>query len=204
MKQFTPKEMIIESETALASIRQQQKQMMALPSGLYIGLDVHKDTIAVSIASAHGDKPRYYAEIANTSKAVEKRVKKLSPDGEVLALCYEAGPCGYGLYRQLTGPGHSCIVVAPSLILRKPGDRVKTDRCDSESLARLHRANEKLTAVWVPESEQEAIRDLTRAREDMRSTWKGKVASGSACFYCVMVSTMIQVKANGHKHTFAG
>jgi len=165
MKQFNPNDVIIESETALALIHQQQTAIR--PYSLYIGLDVHKDTIAVSIAQSDGSKPRYYGEIANTQKAVEKLVKKLSPDGEVLALCYEAGPCGYGLYRQLTGMGHDCIVVAPSLIPSKPGDRVKTDRRDSESLARLHRANE-LTPVWVPDSEQEAMRDLTRAREDMK------------------------------------
>lgn len=166
MKQFNPKAATIESETALALI-QQQRNMTANQYDLYIGLDVHKDTIAVSIAPVDGGKPRYYGEIANTQKAVEKLVRKFSPDAELLSFCYEAGPCGYGLYRQLTQMGHHCIVVAPSLIPTKPGDRVKTDRRDSESLARLHRANE-LTPVWVPDSEQEAMRDLTRAREDMK------------------------------------
>ena len=134
----------------------------------YVGLDTHKDTIAVAIAEAGQSKPRYYGEIANTPEAVAKLVKKLSPGGEVLSFCYEAGPCGYGIYRQLTHLGHACAVVAPSLIPRKPGDRVKTDRRDSESLARLHRAGE-LTAVWVPGPEQEAVRDLTRAREDTKA-----------------------------------
>lgn len=165
MKQFNPKDNIIESETALAMIKQQQKPIRQY--GKYIGLDVHKDTIAVAIAPSDGSKPRYYGEIANTSKAVEKLIGKINPDGEVLALCYEAGPCGYGLYRQLKAMGHDCIVVAPSLIPSKPGDRVKTDRRDSEALARLHRADE-LTAVWVPDSEQEAMRDLSRAREDIK------------------------------------
>lgn len=165
MKQFNPKAVAIESETALALI--QQQHITANQYGRYIGLDVHKDTIAVSIAAVDGGKPRYYGEIANTQKAMEKLVRKLSPGSEVLSFCYEAGPCGYGLYRQLTQIGHDCIVVAPSLIPTKPGDRVKTDRRDSESLARLHRANE-LTPVWVPDSEQEAMRDLTRAREDMK------------------------------------
>ncbi len=165
MKQFNPKTVTIESETALALIQQQQKAVKQYR--LYIGLDVHKDTIAVSIAQSDGSKPRYYGEIATTQKAVVKLVEKLSPEGELLAFCYEAGPCGYGLYRQITAMGHDCIVVAPSLIPTKPGDRVKTDRRDSESLARLHRANE-LTPVWVPDGEQEAIRDLTRAREDMK------------------------------------
>lgn len=134
----------------------------------YVGLDTHKDTIAVAIADAGSSKPRYYGEIANTPEAVAKLVKKLSPQGEVVSFCYEAGPCGYGIYRQLAHLGHECVVVAPSLIPRKPGDRVKTDRRDSESLARLHRAGE-LTAVWVPGPEQEAVRDLTRAREDTKA-----------------------------------
>lgn len=165
MKQFNPKDTMIESETALAMIEQQRRPPRQY--GIYIGLDVHKDTIAVAIAPSDGSKPRYYGEIANTSKSVDKLIAKINPAGEVLAFCYEAGPCGYGLYRKLIAMGHDCIVVAPSLIPSKPGDRVKTDRRDSESLARLHRANE-LTAVWVPDSEQEAMRDLTRAREDMK------------------------------------
>lgn len=165
MNKFNPKTVVIESETALALIQQQKKTVYQY--SLYIGLDVHKDTIAVAIAASDGYKPRYYGEIASTHEAVKKLVGKLSPHGEVLSFCYEAGPCGYGLYRQITAMGHDCIVVAPSLIPTKAGDRVKTDRRDSESLARLHRANE-LTPVWVPGSEQEAIRDLTRAREDMK------------------------------------
>ena len=134
----------------------------------YVGLDTHKDTIAVAISDASGGKPRYYGEIANTPEAITKLTKKLSPDGEVLSFCYEAGPCGYGIYRQISKMGHDCSVVAPSLIPSRPGDRVKTDRRDSESLARFHRAGE-LTAVWVPDREQESIRDLTRAREDMKA-----------------------------------
>jgi len=94
-------------------------------------------------------------------------VKTLTAQGDAVAFCYEAGPWGYGIYRQLTKLGQACAVVAPSLIPTKPGDRVKTDRRDSESLSRLHRAGE-LTAVWVPDPEQEAMRDLTRTREDMK------------------------------------
>ncbi len=122
----------------------------------------------MAIADAGQNKPRYYGEIANTPEAIVTLVKKLSPQGEVLSFYYEAGPCGYGIYRQLTHIGHDCMVAAPSLIPTKPGDRVKTDRRDSESLARLHRAGE-LTAVWVPGPEQEAVRDLTRAREDTKA-----------------------------------
>ena len=133
----------------------------------YVGLDTHKDTIAVALADAAGGKPRFYGEIANTPAALSKLMKDVSPNGEVISYCYEAGPCGYGIYRQIRGSGHDCSVVAPSLIPTKPGDRVKTDRRDSENLARLHRAGE-LTPVWVPDQEQEAMRDLTRAREDMK------------------------------------
>lgn len=133
----------------------------------YVGLDTHKETIAVSVADAAGGKARYFGEVANRPAAIKQLLKRLSPEGEVVSYCYEAGPCGYGIYRQITQSGHDCQVVAPSLIPRRPGDRVKTDRRDSEALARLHRAGE-LTSVWVPDEEQEAIRDLTRAREDMK------------------------------------
>lgn len=133
----------------------------------YIGLDTHKDTIAVAVADATGGKARYFGEIANRPAAITKLLKRLSPDGELVSCCYEAGPCGYAIYRQISDSGHDCQVVAPSLIPSRPGDRVKTDRRDSESLARLHRAGE-LTPVWVPDEEQEAMRDLTRAREDMK------------------------------------
>jgi len=133
----------------------------------YVGMDVHKETIAVSVAEANGGEVRYFGEIGNTPEAVTKLVRQLKKGEALLSLCYEAGPCGYGLYRQLHEMGLDCLVVAPSLIPKKAGDRVKTDRRDSLSLARLHRAGE-LTAVWVPDGEQEALRDLTRAREDMK------------------------------------
>jgi transposase len=133
----------------------------------YVGLDVHKKTIAVSVAYAGRALPEYRGEIPNTPKAVERLLRRMSEDGEVMSFCYEAGPCGYGLYRQIVASGHDCSVVAPSLIPVKAGDRVKTDRRDAQMLARLHRAGE-LTSVWVPDEEQEAIRDLVRAREDMK------------------------------------
>ena len=130
----------------------------------YVGLDVHKDTIAVALAEAgvRGDV-REYGKIANTPAAVKALAAKLSRVGSALRFCYEAGPCGYGVQRQLTLAAHDCVVVAPSLIPRKPGDRIKTDRRDAISLAKLHRAGE-LTAVWVPDPAHEAIRDLVRAR----------------------------------------
>ena len=131
----------------------------------YVGLDVHKDTIAVSIADAGRSKARYYGTISHTAAAVSSLLKKITPDGELLELCYEAGPCGYGLYHQLIGSGHECRVVAPTLIPQRASDKVKTDRRDSLRLAELLRAGE-LTPVWVPDAEQEAIRDLMRSRDD--------------------------------------
>lgn len=133
----------------------------------YVGMDVHKETIAVAVAEARGGEVRYVGEIVNTPEALQKLVKQLRKGDAQLSFCYEAGPCGYGIHRQLTDLGWDCQVVAPSLIPKRAGDRVKTDRRDSLSLARLHRAGE-LTAVWVPDEAQEALRDLTRAREDMK------------------------------------
>jgi transposase len=128
----------------------------------YVGLDVHQQTIDVAVAEGNGGEVRYVGKIANTPEAVEKLAKQLRKNGASLSFCYEAGGCGYGLYRQLTDLGWDCLVVAPSLIPKRAGDRVKTDRRDSMSLARLHRAGE-LTAVAVPDGQQEALRDLTRA-----------------------------------------
>lgn len=133
----------------------------------YVGMDVHKATIAVSVADAVGGDARYLGEVSNTPEALIKLVRQLKKGEAQLSFCYEAGPCGYGIHRQLTELGWDCQVVAPSLIPKKAGDRVKTDRRDSMMLARLHRAGE-LTAVWIPDDAQEGLRDLTRAREDMK------------------------------------
>ena len=106
----------------------------------YVGLDVHKETIAVALAEAgvRGDV-REYGKVANTPAAMKALAAKLSRVRNALRFCYEAGPCGYGIQRQLTLAGHDCVVVAPSLIPRKPGDRIKTDRRDAINLAKLHR-----------------------------------------------------------------
>ena len=130
----------------------------------YVGLDVHKETISVALAD-DGDRgeARYFGKIANRAQALSTLSAKLSRKGRALRFCYEAGPCGYGVHRHLTGLGHDCAVVAPSMIPRRPGDRVKTERRDCLGLAKLDRAGE-LTAVWVPEPEHEALRDLVRAR----------------------------------------
>lgn len=136
----------------------------------YIGLDVHKESIAVAVARAGREAPVSRGEIANRPKALVKLVERLNREfgGEVLRFGYEAGPCGYGLYRQLLGLGQDCQVVAPSLIPRKPGERIKTDRRDACKLAGALRSGD-LTAVWVPDEEQEALRDLTRARDDLKA-----------------------------------
>ncbi|GAA0313501.1 hypothetical protein GCM10009087_24720 [Sphingomonas oligophenolica] len=117
----------------------------------YVGLDVHKDTIAVAVAEDDKrSEVREHGTIANTPAAMTKLLGKLGGPGIELHICYEAGPCGYGIQRQVAAAGHSCAVVAPSLIPRRPGDRIKTDRRDAVKLARLHRAGE-LTSVWVPD-----------------------------------------------------
>jgi transposase len=131
----------------------------------YVGLDVHKETIAVALAAAgKRGEVREYGTIANTPTALKALASKLTKSGVALRFCYEAGPCGYGIQRQLSAAGHECVVVAPSLIPRKPGDRIKTDRRDAGNLAKLHRAGE-LTPVWVPDRAHEAVRDLVRARQ---------------------------------------
>ncbi len=130
----------------------------------FVGLDVHKKSLSVAIADGGlREEARYYGRIANSEAALSKLAAKLSERGRRLRFCYEAGPCGYGIHRHLTRLGHDCAVVAPSLIPRRAGDRVKTDRRDCLSLAKLDRAGE-LTAVWVPDAEHEAMRDLVRAR----------------------------------------
>ena len=129
----------------------------------FIGLDVHKATISVAAAQEQrGGDVRYWGTVPHRSDHVGKPVEKLAAGGGRLHFCYEAGPCGYGLHRQLVEMGHDCIVVAPSLIPVKAGDRVKTDRRDAVTLAKLHRAGE-LTAVWVP--------DAARCRRC--ATWSG-------------------------------
>lgn len=134
---------------------------------IHVGLDVHKATIAIAVVPGVGQQAHYFGQIQNTPDALNKLIKSLSPDGQVMNFCYEAGPCGYELYHQLRGQGHQCDVVAPSLIPRKPGVRIKTDRRDALALAKLH-ADGSLTPVWVPDKEHESMRDLSRAREDFK------------------------------------
>jgi transposase len=130
----------------------------------FVGLDVHKATVCVAVAeSGRGGEVRQIGVFENRPEILGKMVARLAKSGRRLSFCYEAGPYGYGLHRLLTGSGHECVVVAPSLIPIKAGDRVKTDRRDAMMLAKLHRAGE-LTALWVPDGAHEAMRDLIRAR----------------------------------------
>ncbi len=143
---------------------------------LFVGLDVHKDTIAVAYAAEDRSTEVVSLGMIGTRQCdIDKLIRKLESKGAPFAIAYEAGPCGYWLYRYLTRRGLSCIVVAPSLIPRKPGDRVKTDRRDAVTLARLLRSGD-LSSIYVPTVDDEAIRDLSRAREDaVRDLKRSKV-----------------------------
>ena len=132
----------------------------------YVGLDVHKETLVIAVAESAGGAPEVVATIANHWPTLHKQLKRLGRP-EDLRCCYEAGPTGYGIYRDLKAAGISCIVVAPSLVPDQKGSRVKTDRRDAVKLARFLRSGD-LTAVYVPDELSEAIRDLVRARFDAK------------------------------------
>jgi transposase len=146
---------------------------MSNNSEAYVAFDSSKLRNAVAIAdTGRAGDVRFFGEIDNAGPAIAKFVRNVATKYERLTFCYEAGPTGYGLYRRIKSLGHECLVVAPSLIPKKPGDRVKTNRRDALALVKLLRAGE-LTPVWVPDSRHEAMRDLTRARgaavEDLRA-----------------------------------
>lgn len=131
----------------------------------FVGLDVHKDSISVAIADAGRDgEIRMYGTITNTPDSVSRLIRKLVQRHGKIEVTYEAGPCGYGIYRQLAEMGIVCRIVAPSHTPKRPGERVKNDTRDALMLARLLRAGE-LTFVWVPDATHEAMRDLVRARQ---------------------------------------
>jgi transposase len=145
---------------------------MSEPTTLFVGLDVHKDSIAVAHAEAHrADPPHFVGSIGTRQVDIDKLVRRLRSQAAQLVFAYEAGPCGYVLHRYLTGKGLDCRVVAPSLIPKRPGDKVKNDRRDAVEIARLLRSGD-LTSVYVPRVEDEAVRDLCRARDAARVTLK--------------------------------
>jgi transposase len=134
-------------------------------SEAFVAFDVAKTKHAGAIAEGgRTGEIRFLGAIENTPATIERTIKKLASRYGRLRVCFEAGPTGYGLYRQIQDLGHDCMVVAPALIPKRSGERVKTNRRDAVTLARLHRAGE-LTGVWVPDAVHEAVRDLVRARE---------------------------------------
>src|ERR1700738_896647 len=148
-------------------------------SEAFVALDTSKLRNAVAIAeTGRSGEVRFLGEIENTAAATGKLVRKLAGKYDRLAFCYEAGPTGYERYRQIKSLGHECIVVAPSLIPKKPGDRVKTNRREAVSVGKVLRAGD-LTAVWVPDRHHEAIRDLTRARDTAVMDLRSKRQQGS-------------------------
>ncbi len=137
---------------------------------LFVGLDVHKDSISVSYAAGGRPEPaQFVGPIGTRQSDLDKLIRRLRSKASDLVFAYEAGPCGYVLHRYLTAKGFDCRVVAPSLMPKRPGDRVKNDRRDSVELARLLRSGD-LTSVYVPTVEDEAVRDLCRARDATRVT----------------------------------
>lgn len=133
----------------------------------FVGLDVHKDSITIAVGETDGGAPEVIATVPNETKSVLKQLKKLGPVA-ALRSCYEAGPTGLGLYRALTAAGVSCVVVAPSLVPQKSGERVKTDSRDAVKLARFLRSGD-LTPIHVHDEASEAMRDLERARDDAKN-----------------------------------
>ena len=151
---------------------QTRRSTLSQSSTLFVGMDVHTDSISVAyVPQDHGAEVTYLGSIGTRQADIDQMIRKMQSKATHLILVYEAGPCGYWLYRYLTKKGYDCWVVAPSLIPKKPGDRVKTDRRDAVQLARLARSGD-LTVVYVPKVDDEAIRDLTRAREDAISDLK--------------------------------
>ena len=143
-------------------------------SEVFVGMDTSKLRNAIAVAEGgRSGEVRFLGEIEANDAAMTRFVRKLAAKRGKLIFCYEAGPTGYGLCRLIKQLGHDCIVVAPSLIPRKPGERVKTNRRDAVSLARLLRAGE-LTSVWAPDERHEAMRDLTRGREAAKADLKMK------------------------------
>ena len=132
---------------------------------VFVAFDFAKKKHAVAIAEGgRTGEVRFLGDVENNPLPIERTIKRLAGRYDRLHICFEAGPMGYGLYRQIQALGHECMVVAPALIPKRSGERIKTNRRDAVTLARLHRAGE-LTGVWTPDAAHEAVRDLVRARE---------------------------------------
>ena len=176
---------------------------MSKHSEAFVAFDTSKLRNAVAIADGGREgEVRFLGEIDSSMAAITQLVRKLEANYERITFCYEAGPTGYELQRHIKALGHECIVVAPSLIPKKPGDRVKTNRRDAVGLVKLLRAGE-LTAVWVPDRRHEAMRDLTRAREtaviDLRAKRR---RSRHSC--CARVAGIWRARRPGRRCTWNG
>ncbi|MFI5457219.1 MAG: IS110 family transposase [Isosphaerales bacterium] len=134
----------------------------------FVGLDVHKDSIVIAVAEEGREPARVLGTVPYEFKALSKVLKRIGPRSAIRC-CYEAGPTGYGLARSLRAVGWACDVIAPSLVPKKSGERIKTDRRDAANLAQNHRSGE-LVPIFIPDEETEAMRDLVRAREDAKKT----------------------------------
>lgn len=137
---------------------------MSKSSKVFVGMDVHKESIDITVAEADGEVRRW-GEVGGDRTALAKTVRKLEALGKGLHFVYEAGPCGFWIERFIRARGHECWVVSPSLIPKKSAERIKTDRRDSQKIARMARAGE-LAPIYVPGEADEALRDLVRARDD--------------------------------------
>jgi transposase len=156
-------------------------------SKIHVGLDVHKDSITVAAADHGREKARLVGKVVHDVNKLLKLLTKMGT-AEQLHLVYEAGPTGFGLQRALSTKGYSCEIIAPSQVPRRAGDRIKTDGRDSIELAECSRAGQ-LSAIWIPDPVDEAIRDLSRAREDAVNA-RGKRAISSRVFcYAMMCAT---------------
>lgn len=171
---------------------------VTMKADLFIGMDVHKETIAVAVAGADvGSEVRFYGNVSNKPDVIEKLAKKLTKDAAHACFVYEAGPCGYIIQRQLSALGFECRIAAPGSIVKRPTDRIKNDHRDAVGLARLCRANE-LSYVWIPDEIHEAMRDLIRARH--ATTHDVKAAKIRLQSYLLKYDIRYEGKAWTHRH----